>query len=245
MMLGTPDYMSPEQARGVPVDARSDIFSVGAVFYFMLAGHKPFPGPDLPAVLRQLQFEEPTPLSADQAPPELARLVMQALAKEPVDRPQRVQDLLAGLVRVRRQYEADARKLATEAGTRHRAVLGLLEQLRQAGEGLGLRLDGEPPPPPDRTIAELRAEEERLTAEIARRAKAVEALAAGSRTLAEGDARGALRIVEPLRADYPDAAAVAELYQASLRVVRELDARDARVRDLLNAGRAAFDASDW
>src|SRR5687767_5007336 len=86
-MLGTPDYMSPEQARGTQVDRRSDIFSTGAVFYFMLAGRKPFPGPDLPAVLRQLRAEQPAALRDSEAPPELARLVMQAMAKDPAERP--------------------------------------------------------------------------------------------------------------------------------------------------------------
>ena len=102
-ILGTPDYMSPEQARGSAVDERSDIFSAGAVFYFILAGRKPFPGPGLPAVLRQLQFEEPAPLG-DAVPRELENLVLQAMAKDMEERPARVDDLLATLVRYRRQY---------------------------------------------------------------------------------------------------------------------------------------------
>ena len=102
-ILGTPDYMSPEQARGAAVDERSDIFSAGAVFYFILAGRKPFPGPDLPAVLRQLQFEEPAPLG-NAAPRELENLVLQAMAKDVEERPARVEDLLVTLVRYRRRY---------------------------------------------------------------------------------------------------------------------------------------------
>ncbi|HEX5110268.1 MAG TPA: serine/threonine-protein kinase [Vicinamibacterales bacterium] len=106
-VIGTPDYMSPEQARGAQVDERSDIFSAGAVFYFILTGRKPFPGPDLPAVLRQLQFDEPAPLDDASTPPELKRLITQAMSKSPSDRPARVQELLAALTRVRRTSQVD------------------------------------------------------------------------------------------------------------------------------------------
>ena len=61
-IVGTPDYMSPEQARGADIDGRSDIFSLGGVFYFMLTGRKPFPANDLPTLFHQIQDEDPPPL---------------------------------------------------------------------------------------------------------------------------------------------------------------------------------------
>ena len=58
-IVGTPDYMSPEQARGEEIDGRSDIFSLGGVFYFMLTGRKPFPATDLPSLFHQIQNDDP------------------------------------------------------------------------------------------------------------------------------------------------------------------------------------------
>ena len=64
VILGTPDYMSPEQAMGHPVDRRSDIFSAGSVFYEFLGRRKPFRGKTLHAVLYQILTEEPDPLAS-------------------------------------------------------------------------------------------------------------------------------------------------------------------------------------
>jgi Serine/threonine protein kinase len=58
-IVGTPDYMSPEQARGENIDGRSDIFSLGGVFYFMLTGRKPFPATELPGLFGQIQNDDP------------------------------------------------------------------------------------------------------------------------------------------------------------------------------------------
>ena len=63
-IVGTPDFMSPEQARGREIDRRSDVFSAGAVFYYMLSGVKPFSAPDLPAVLHRVNSENPPQLTA-------------------------------------------------------------------------------------------------------------------------------------------------------------------------------------
>jgi serine/threonine-protein kinase len=82
LIVGTPDYMSPEQCRGPDVDQRSDIFSAGAVFYLMLTGRKPFTASDPISVLAKVQTEIPLPIRDSEAPASIARLVMKALAKD-------------------------------------------------------------------------------------------------------------------------------------------------------------------
>ena len=102
-IVGTPDYMSPEQARGVAVDERSDIFSVGAVLYLMLTGRKPFVAPDLPAVLHKVVSEDPPPIEANDAPPALARVVFKALSKDAAARFQKFPEFSSELARWRRR----------------------------------------------------------------------------------------------------------------------------------------------
>jgi hypothetical protein len=97
--LGSAPYMSPEQVRGLPVDARTDIFSLGAVLYEMTAGHAPF-GTDNPAaVTHRILTEDPLPPS-QQKPGlthHLDRVIMRALAKDPSKRFQTCDEMAAAL----------------------------------------------------------------------------------------------------------------------------------------------------
>jgi len=89
LSIGTPAYMSPEQATGErDVDARSDIYSLGAVTYEMLAGEPPVGGASARAVMAKLMTERPTPLHMlrDGVPPGVEAAVTQAMAKVPIDR---------------------------------------------------------------------------------------------------------------------------------------------------------------
>jgi serine/threonine-protein kinase len=87
-VLGTPEYMSPEQASGQEVDGRSDIYSLGAVGYFALSGRSPFTGPTVNAVLAQqiTQPAEPVLAAAADVPPRLAQVVDRCLLKSPIER---------------------------------------------------------------------------------------------------------------------------------------------------------------
>lgn len=88
MAIGTPTYMSPEQAAGEDVDHRSDVYALGVVAYEMLAGHPPFRGGSPAAVVAMQISEPPIPIQKvrPDTPPELAGAVMRALAKAPADR---------------------------------------------------------------------------------------------------------------------------------------------------------------
>jgi hypothetical protein len=88
VLLGTPHYMSPEQVRGEKADARSDVFSLGVVFYELLANRKPFDADSMHSVLLRVLNDEPPPLCdvVPGIPPQLARILDLALAKDPARR---------------------------------------------------------------------------------------------------------------------------------------------------------------
>ena len=106
--LGTPAYMSPEQALGESADRRSDIWSLGVVIYEMVTGRLPFQGERQEAVLYAIGNEDPEPITALRAglPMELERIVGKTLAKETEDRYQYVEEMVVDLRAVRKQLES-------------------------------------------------------------------------------------------------------------------------------------------
>lgn len=99
VIVGTVPYMSPEQAKGATVDARSDLFSVGVVLYECVAGKRAFVGGSLMEICAQIIHDDPPPLSllSPNIPVELDRVVFRALAKEPDLRYQSIGELLEEL----------------------------------------------------------------------------------------------------------------------------------------------------
>ncbi|HSE36285.1 MAG TPA: protein kinase [Blastocatellia bacterium] len=109
-VMGTAAYMSPEQARGQKVDARTDIFSLGVVIYEMIAGRTPFEGETASHVIVSILEKEPAPLtrSSPDTPSELERIVTKALAKDSDERYQTIKDLLIDLKRLKQRRDVDA-----------------------------------------------------------------------------------------------------------------------------------------
>jgi Tol biopolymer transport system component len=119
-IIGTPRYMSPEQARGRPTDSRTDIFSFGVVLYEMLAARPPFGGVTSAEVFAALLEREPPPVR--ELPPAIAhtcdRLFARALAKSPEDRYRTVGEMAADLRRMEKQVAAMAPLATIEANRR-------------------------------------------------------------------------------------------------------------------------------
>ena len=120
-ILGTFQYMAPEQLEGKDADARTDIFAFGAVVYEMLTGKKAFEGKSHASLIGAIMHAEPPPIGASQplTPPLLDRIVRKCLAKEPGERWQNARDLLDNLKWI---SDASSQTIAAPAAAKHAAV---------------------------------------------------------------------------------------------------------------------------
>jgi len=115
VVKGTPFYMSPEQIRGVKVDGRSDIFSLGVVLYELLTGTQPFKGDDLTSLIFQITSEEPEPIANvnPKVPKAVAQIISKALVKDREKRYQTAEQMAAHLrIVAQKMDEVAARKQA-------------------------------------------------------------------------------------------------------------------------------------
>jgi Tol biopolymer transport system component/predicted Ser/Thr protein kinase len=117
VVLGTIAYMSPEQAAGKPLDARSDIFSFGVVLYELLAGRRPFAGDSDVELLSAIIHTSPAPLS-DDIPLALRMVVDKALEQDPAERYQTMRDMVVDLRRLARRQTGEYEAM-TGAGRMH------------------------------------------------------------------------------------------------------------------------------
>jgi Tol biopolymer transport system component len=110
LVMGTAPYMSPEQAQGLEVDARSDIFSLGTMLYELATGIRPFSGDTTIDTLHKIVHAEPALLGEriPDAPLQLQWILRKALAKSPEDRYQSARDLVVDLKSLRRDFDSDA-----------------------------------------------------------------------------------------------------------------------------------------
>jgi serine/threonine-protein kinase len=110
VVMGTVQYMSPEQARGLDVDARTDIWSLGVVIYEMVTGRAPFEGETPSHVTVSIMESEPPPLARfAEVPAELERIVTKALRKDKAERYQTASDLALDLKNLKQELEVEAR----------------------------------------------------------------------------------------------------------------------------------------
>jgi tRNA A-37 threonylcarbamoyl transferase component Bud32 len=140
-IMGTPNYMSPEQAKGLRVDGRSDLFSLGCLLYECLTGAKPFQGESVSVILVKILTEEPHPvdLAAAGLPAEIGSVLRRAVAKDPAARYASGKELVdalrtAGHTTVVSPPTAVSapRPVARRLGTNHRVALGVLIALAAA-----------------------------------------------------------------------------------------------------------------
>jgi eukaryotic-like serine/threonine-protein kinase len=265
LLVGTPDYMSPEQARGHEIDQRSDIFSAGAVFYFMLAGRKPFAASGLSAVLAKVQSEDPLPFRDAEAPAPLARVIMKALAKNPGDRQQTCGQMAAELERLKRDLEIGAAQSVADGDARLQLLASLTDQRRTLMNALSLV-----PPPADLDATRLELLERRAslpepyrmraaadllaavvdvqktsTDDVDRWQRALQAVEQGSRAAAAGEKRDAIARFEMALQIEPASKRASAEADVCRRTIAEQRAIDDRTGALLAEARKAAAAKQW
>ncbi len=136
--MGTPLYMSPEQAQGKPLDHRSDLYSLGVTFYHMLSGEPPFRADSAVALALKHVSEPPVSLRLRRPdiPPDLERLVLKLMAKSPMDRYQSAAEMLADLTKIRASLQPSLGTIADD----NAISLPKLEEASKAGTGSGVAL---------------------------------------------------------------------------------------------------------
>ena len=246
LIMGTLRYIAPEQVRG-RADYRSDMYSVGAVFYEFLSLRPPFLGEDPMHLLEQLRTEVPPPLNELDAgiPAELAAIVDRAMRKEPSER-------FADLEQMRMELEQVQQGLAEEAQLVRQRVREQRERLQDLQTALGARLGPlkEPEPVPvieDRArLATMRALEqdlgariEVLRAKMARADAATEAMQRGAELLEAGQFADAVEEFEAIVAELPEHARAREALEEA-RVKAEQDRRRQLAVKVVQDARAAL-----
>lgn len=138
MILGTVNYMSPEQTRGQKLDSRSDLWSLGVVLYEMLTGQRPFHGDSIPDIFVAILERQPTPLAESLADPpkQLEQLLDKLLAKKREQRYQSSAQLAAELKRFHHRLELDAER---ESGAASESATLFIKQPVQSVEPQGVR----------------------------------------------------------------------------------------------------------
>ena len=137
-LAGTPHYVSPEQAEGKPIDTRSDIFSLGIVFFEMLTGERPFGGDSPNAVLSSILKDRPDPMKAltPAFPRDLARIVRRCLEKDPARRFQSALDVLNELRELALDVESGSVSVEPPPATKRRSPLLWLSALGVFAAGI-------------------------------------------------------------------------------------------------------------
>ncbi len=140
-VIGTPEFMSPEQARGLELDPRSDLFSVGVVLYTMCTGQKPFQGSTVMAVLTALAVDAPRPIQDlnPHTPLPLVELVARLLEKEPAHRPASAQEVQQTLEAVAAGVPALTTTELQHAATRPVPVVQPASPNATTGQPAGVR----------------------------------------------------------------------------------------------------------
>ncbi|MDX1971366.1 MAG: protein kinase [Candidatus Sumerlaeia bacterium] len=146
MVMGTPRYMSPEQAQGREVDHRSDIYSLGATFYHLLAGVSPFDGENPTQIMLKQVTSPLTPLRNHKAdiPLEFDELIRKCMMKEPMQRYQRYEDLMADAGKIKLQWLARERGNPYELRTTAPAFIAAQHHGGDSPAGMPIPAAGSP-----------------------------------------------------------------------------------------------------
>src|SRR4030095_7079566 len=146
LVMGTATYMSPEQARGLTLDGRTDIFSLGVVLYETMAGCLPFEGRTTTEVLAEIISEhEPPPLArySKEVPAELERILSKALRRDRDERYQTIKDLLLDLQSLKQELEFE-KKLGRSTFEKSETFTGTLERATTIGARTTSGIRGSP-----------------------------------------------------------------------------------------------------